>query len=96
MSMGRKKAAIAHGIVSFLFLLVPDAAAQGGADKLDGGNTAWILTSTALVLFMTIPGLALFYGGLVRSQNERSVLMHCFAICCLISVLSRPRSGPEC
>jgi Amt family ammonium transporter len=87
MSMGRKKAAIALGIVSFLFLLVPDAAAQGGADKLDGGNTAWILTSTALVLFMTIPGLALFYGGLVRSQNVLSVLMHCFAICCLISVL---------
>ncbi len=54
---------------------------------LSDGNTAWILTSTALVLFMTLPGLALFYGGLVRSSNVVSVLMHCFAICCLVSVL---------
>ena len=54
---------------------------------ISGGNTAWILTSTALVLFMTLPGLALFYGGLVRSQNVLSVLMHCFAIACLASVM---------
>lgn len=54
---------------------------------IDSGDTAWILTSTALVLFMTLPGLALFYGGLVRSQNVLSVLMHCFAIACLASVL---------
>ncbi|MGI9385844.1 MAG: ammonium transporter [Methyloligellaceae bacterium] len=54
---------------------------------IDGADTAWILTSTALVLFMTLPGLALFYGGLVRSQNVLSVLMHCFAIACLASVL---------
>ena len=52
---------------------------------MDTGNTAWILTSTALVLFMTMPGLALFYGGLVRSQNILSVLMQCFAIACLAS-----------
>ena len=52
---------------------------------MDSGNTAWILTSTALVLFMTMPGLALFYGGLVRSQNILSVLMQCFAIACLAS-----------
>ena len=52
---------------------------------MDPGNTAWILTSTALVLFMTMPGLALFYGGLVRSQNILSVLMQCFAIACLAS-----------
>ena len=51
------------------------------------GDTAWLLTATALVLFMTIPGLALFYGGLVRSQNVLSVLMHCMAICCIVSVL---------
>jgi Amt family ammonium transporter len=57
------------------------------ADKLNGANTAWILTSTALVLFMTLPGLALFYGGLVRARNVLSVLMHCFAIACLASVL---------
>lgn len=54
---------------------------------IDSGDTAWILTSTALVLFMTLPGLALFYGGLVRSANVLSVLMHCFAIACLASVL---------
>ncbi|MEM7441707.1 MAG: ammonium transporter [Pseudomonadota bacterium] len=54
---------------------------------IDTGNTAWILTSTALVLFMTLPGLALFYGGLVQSKNVLSVLMHCIAIACLASVL---------
>jgi Amt family ammonium transporter len=57
------------------------------AATLSGANTSWILTSTALVLFMTLPGLALFYGGLVRAQNVLSVLMHCFAIACLASVL---------
>ncbi|GGA63252.1 ammonium transporter [Neiella marina] len=56
-------------------------------DALNGGNTAWILTSTALVLFMTLPGLALFYGGLVRSKNILSVLMQCFAIACIASIL---------
>jgi Amt family ammonium transporter len=54
---------------------------------MDGANTAWILTSTALVLFMTLPGLALFYGGLVRSSNVLSVLMHCFSIACLASIV---------
>ena len=54
---------------------------------LNSGDTAWMLTSTALVLFMTIPGLALFYGGLVRSKNVLSVLMQCFAITALITVL---------
>ena len=54
---------------------------------LDTGDTAWILTSTALVLFMTIPGLSLFYAGLVRSKNVLSVLMQCFAITCLVSIL---------
>ncbi len=57
------------------------------ADELSGGDTAWIMTSTALVLFMTIPGLSLFYGGLVRSKNVLSVLMQCFVITCLVSVL---------
>ncbi|MDH5747909.1 MAG: ammonium transporter [Rhodospirillales bacterium] len=54
---------------------------------LSDGNTAWILTSTALVLFMTLPGLALFYGGLVHAKNIVSVLMQCFAITALVSVL---------
>ena len=54
---------------------------------LDTGNTAWMLTSTALVLFMTLPGLALFYGGLVRTKNVLSVLMQCFAIASVVTVL---------
>jgi Amt family ammonium transporter len=57
------------------------------ADGLSEANTSWILTSTALVLFMTLPGLALFYGGLVRSKNVLSILMQCFAIACLASIL---------
>ncbi len=61
------------------------AAAQ--EPTLNTGDTAWMLTSTALVLFMTIPGLALFYGGLVRSKNVLSVLMQCFGITALVSVL---------
>lgn len=54
---------------------------------MSGADTAWILTSTALVLFMTLPGLALFYAGLVRAQNVLSVLMNCFAIACVISIV---------
>ena len=57
------------------------------AEQLNGGDTAWLLTSTALVLFMTIPGLSLFYAGLVRSKNVLSVLMQCFSITCLATVL---------
>ena len=52
-----------------------------------GADTAWIIVATALVLFMTLPGLALFYGGLVRARNVLSVFMHCYAIACLMSVL---------
>ncbi|MBN50366.1 MAG: ammonia channel protein [Spongiibacteraceae bacterium] len=63
------------------------ASGLSAADELSGANTAWILTSTALVLFMTLPGLALFYGGLVRSKNVLSVLMQCFTIACVASVL---------
>lgn len=57
------------------------------AQEVADGDTAWILTATALVLFMTLPGLALFYAGLVQARNVLSVLMHCFAIACLMSVL---------
>ena len=67
-----------------IFLLLPSVAF---ADGLDSGDGAWLLTSTALVLFMTIPGLALFYGGLVRSKNALSVLMQCFTLTCLTSLL---------
>jgi Amt family ammonium transporter len=58
-----------------------------GADKISGGDTAWMLTSTALVLLMTIPGLALFYGGMVRKKNVLATLMQSFAITCLVTVL---------
>jgi ammonium transporter, Amt family len=70
--------------VLLLALLSQSAAAES---PINSGNTAWILTSTALVLFMTLPGLALFYGGLVRSKNVLSVLMQCFAITCVVSIL---------
>lgn len=70
-----------------LALMAMAASGLSAADELSGANTAWILTSTALVLFMTLPGLALFYGGLVRSKNVLSVLMQCFTIACVASVL---------
>ena len=57
------------------------------AQEINSGDTAWLITATALVLFMTLPGLALFYGGLVRTKNVLSVLMQCFSIACVISVL---------
>lgn len=60
---------------------------SASAEGLDTGDTAWMLTSTALVLFMTLPGLALFYAGLVRSKNVVSVLMQCFAIACIASIV---------
>jgi Amt family ammonium transporter len=60
---------------------------MGDVSAANAGDTAWVLVSTALVLFMTLPGLALFYGGLVRTKNVLSVLMHCFAITALVSLL---------
>jgi ammonium transporter, Amt family len=57
------------------------------AAELDSANTSWILTSTALVLMMTLPGLSLFYAGLVRSKNALSVFMQCFAIACVVSIV---------
>ncbi|MBU6508061.1 MAG: ammonium transporter [Alphaproteobacteria bacterium] len=63
----------------------PAWAADTGA--IDAGNTAWVLIASALVLFMTLPGLGLFYGGLVRARNLLSVLMHCFVICSIVSVI---------
>lgn len=75
------------GMTLACLLFWPEAMAEANVPSIDSGNTAWIMTSTALVLFMTIPGLALFYGGLVRSKNVLSVLMQCFAITCVVSVL---------
>ena len=69
-----------------LFLSSGSLWAQG-ENPIDTGNTAWMITATVLVLMMTLPGLALFYGGLVRSKNVLSVLMHCYAIAALASIM---------
>ncbi|MDN5849621.1 MAG: ammonium transporter [Nitrococcus sp.] len=71
-------------------LALPGLLAAGPAwaqPAANGADTAWIMTSSALVLFMTLPGLSLFYGGLVRAHNVLSVLMQCFTICCLVTLL---------
>lgn len=73
----------AFGLASGVFA----TSAFAAESALNGANTAWILTATALVLFMTLPGLALFYGGLVRTKNVLSVLMACFAIASGVSIL---------
>ena len=74
--------------VSLLALLLAHAPAAMAAEppKLDAANTAWMLTASVLVLFMTLPGLALFYAGLVRAKNVLSVLMQCFAITCVVTL----------
>ena len=77
-------------IKSLLRLLVVGLVVLPGfafADELNAGDTAWMITATVLVLFMTIPGLSLFYAGMVRSKNVLSVLMQCFAITGLMSIL---------
>lgn len=76
---GSRQVAVTVGLMA----LAPVAS----ADELSSGDTAWMITATALVLLMTIPGLALFYGGLVRAKNVLSVLMQCFAITCLVTVI---------
>lgn len=75
-------------VLTSVFTLIPTIAfAQETPPTLNSGDTAWMLTATALVLFMTIPGLALFYGGMVRAKNVLSILMQCFAITALMTVL---------
>ena len=70
------------GLLSALLVFSSPLMAQGGAvaPTVDSGNTAWILVATIFVLMMTIPGLALFYGGLVRQKNVLSILMQCIAL----------------
>ncbi|KGM33478.1 ammonium transporter [Inquilinus limosus] len=76
------------GAVSALLMALPAMAQDAAAaPTLNSGDTAWMQTSTALVLMMTIPGLALFYGGMVRKANVLSILMQCFAITCLVSII---------
>ncbi len=69
------------------FILLPGLALAEEAPTLNSGDTAWMLTATALVLFMTIPGLSLFYAGMVRSKNVLSILMQCFAIASVMTIL---------
>jgi Amt family ammonium transporter len=80
----RRLVSVFGGLLTLTPLL---AVAEDAAPKLDSGDTAWMITATALVLFMTVPGLSLFYGGLVRSKNVLSVLMQCFAITSMVTIL---------
>jgi Amt family ammonium transporter len=73
--------------IASLLLAASPLALAAETPALNTANTAWLLTSSVLVLFMTIPGLALFYGGLVRTKNVLSVLMQCFAITCMVSIV---------
>jgi Amt family ammonium transporter len=82
-----KKLIAPLGVFLLLVLTAPDLFAADEAAGPDSGHTAWMITATVLVLLMTIPGLALFYGGLVRSKNVLSVLMQCFFITAVMSVL---------
>jgi Amt family ammonium transporter len=70
-----------------LLSFAQDVAPAAPVPSLNGGDTAWLITATALVLFMTLPGLALFYAGLVRAKNVLSILIQCFAITCVVSLL---------
>lgn len=81
---GVKSAAV---MLFMLFCFAPDACAQAEAPVLDSGNTAWMLTSSLLVLLMSIPGIALFYGGLVRQKNVLSVIMQTLFIVGVVSIL---------
>ena len=76
---------IAKTLLALFLMYVPLSRAVEPA-RLDPANTAWMITATALVLFMTLPGLALFYAGLVRTKNVLSVLMQCFAITCMVTI----------
>jgi ammonium transporter, Amt family len=82
-----KRIACVLSLLAGLCLIPSTALAQEAEVAVNQANTAWILTATALVLFMTIPGLSLFYAGLVRRKNVLSVLMHCFMILAVMSVL---------
>ena len=73
-------------VAIFPLLLALPAWAEDAPPKIDSGDTAWMLTSTALVLMMTIPGLALFYAGMVRKKNVLATMMQSFTICCLVTV----------
>ncbi len=79
--------AVGQSVPAAAAAAAPTAPLLVGADKISAGDTAWMLTSTALVLMMTIPGLALFYGGMVRRKNVLATVMQSFAITCLVTLL---------
>ena len=83
----RRLAFLLPAIAAVLLIHSAGAHAATGSVVIDRGNTAWVMDASALVLFMTVPGLGLFYGGLVRARNLLSVLMHCFAICAIVSTI---------
>jgi ammonium transporter, Amt family len=74
-------------MLPLLLVALPALAEDAGPPKIDSGDTAWMLTSTALVLLMTVPGLALFYGGMVRKKNILATLMQSFAITCIVTIV---------
>jgi Amt family ammonium transporter len=82
----RSSSALIPALLAFTPLCASGATGNAG-NAIDSGDTAWLLTATTLVLFMTLPGLAAFYAGMVRSKNVLSILMQCFAITCVVSVL---------
>src|SRR3984885_5006076 len=85
-----KRPRLTWGLAAMLPLLVaalPALAEDAGPPKIDSGDTAWMLASTALVLMMTVPGLALYYAGMVRKKNILAMLMQCFAITCIVTIV---------
>jgi Amt family ammonium transporter len=74
-------------VLPLMLAALPALADDAGPPKLDSGDTAWMLASTALVLMMTVPGLALFYGGMVRKKNILATLMQCFAVTCIVTIV---------
>ena len=85
--MNRPRLTWGLGALLPLLLVAMPALADDAPPKLDSGDTAWMLASTALVLLMTIPGLALFYGGMVRKKNILATLMQSFAITCIVTIV---------
>src|SRR6201994_1346078 len=85
--MLRRRLAVGLAAVLTFALLAMPAMADDAPPKLDSGDTAWMLASTALVLMMTVPGLALFYGGMVRKKNILATLMQSFAITCIVTIV---------
>jgi Amt family ammonium transporter len=85
--LSRRVTRAAAPLLALPFLAISVPAFAADAPKIDTGNTAWMLASTALVLMMTIPGLGLFYAGMVRKKNVLATLAQSFAICCLVTIV---------